>query len=143
MQSFLASSAKSLGFQTIVTDLNPNCFLATKADYFFAISIFDVDGHLKLARLLLERGVRITAVIASEVDAPMTMARLAEFLELPGDNPEIATLVSNKAHFREWMSSNGFSVPRFKVIDEHNYHLVPQFAQEIGYLLMITSRGVV
>lgn len=83
--------------------------------------------------------MRITAVIASGVDAPVTMARLAEFLELPGVNPEIATLVSNKAHFREWMSLNGFSVPRFKVIDEHNHHLVPQFAQEIGYPLIVKN----
>lgn len=139
MQSFLAAAARKLGFTVVVTDRNPHCYLSSRVEHFAPIDIFDVEGHLELAHKLVESGLRISSVISSGIDAPVTMARLAQFLSLPGVDPEIAELVSNKATFREWMSQNDFETPNFETVDELSVDRAPHIAQEIGFPLIVKN----
>ncbi len=139
MQSFLAGAARESGYSIVVTDRNARCYLAEQADYFAPIDIFDIDGHLKLAAELDRNGLKVAAVVASGIDAPETMARLARFLGLAGVDPEIAKLVSNKAHFRNWMSNSGFETPKFRTVDESSIPRASELAEEVGYPLIVKN----
>lgn len=139
MQSFLAAAARESGYRLVVTDRNSSCYLSAEADYFAPIDIFDIDGHLKLAAELDQGGLKVAAVVASGIDAPETMARLARFFGLVGVDPAIARLVSNKAHFRSWMSSNGFETPKFRTVDEPSVSSASELAAQVGYPLIVKN----
>ena len=139
MQSFLAVAARELGYRIVVSDRDSRCYLSEEADYFAPIDIFDIDGHLKLAAELDRKGLKVAAVVASGIDAPETMARLAQFLGLAGVDPKIAKLVSNKSHFRNWMSNNGFETPKFKTVDEPSVPRANELAEQVGYPLIVKN----
>ena len=46
MQYYNLLEAKNLGYKTIITDANENCFCRSKADLFFKIDIFDIKKNV-------------------------------------------------------------------------------------------------
>lgn len=138
MQIPVIEEARSLGFKVICSDLNPNCICAPHADIFFPIDIFDIDAHIRKA-LEISKTLRIAGVLAAGIDAPETMASLAQVLGLPGVPPEIARLVHNKADFRHRMEELGFPVPRYADFGEDQLGEVAALAQHIGYPLVLKN----
>ena len=139
MQVPIIEEASMLGMQSIVTDLNPQCICSSLADIFFEVDIFDIQGHLKLADKLIKNNFKICGVLAAGIDAPETMARLAQHLDLPGVKPEIAQLVHHKANFRKSLEKLGYPVPRYISFSNEQLHELPHLAESIGYPLIIKN----
>ena len=128
LQKPILDEVKLLGFKVIVSDMSEACYLANQADYFFALDIFDEEGHLsKLSDLKLQK-ITVCGVLAAGIDAPVTMARMNESLNLYGVSSDICELVNHKANFRLWMLDNDFDVPEFKEFKSN------QFAKALEYI---------
>jgi len=139
MQVPIIEEASRLGMCTIVTDLNPRCVCASLADKFFVLDIFDINGHLLLADQLINENIKIRGVLAAGIDAPETMATLAQHMHLPGVKPEIAQLVHHKANFRKYLEKLGYPVPRYTTFSYEQLHELPFLANSIGYPLIIKN----
>lgn len=139
MQVPLIEEAKRLGMSSLVTDMNPACVCALLADKFFPLDIFDIAGHLALADTLVAEGICIRGVLAAGIDAPETMARIAQHLRLPGVRPEIAQLVNHKANFRQRLEALGYPVPRYISFSSAQLDELPALAESIGYPLIIKN----
>lgn len=139
MQIPVIAEVRTLGLQVICSDINADCVCASLADMFLTIDIFDIDGHLNAAEELIKNGTPIVGVLAAGIDAPETMARLAQYLGLPCVAPEIARLVHNKAVFREKLRDLGFPVPKFATIQAEDLEKIEEIASVIGYPLIIKN----
>ena len=138
MQIPVIEEARHLGLKIICSDLNPNCACARLADIFLPIDVFDIDTHVLQAKEI-SKTLHIAGVLAAGIDAPETMACIAEALGLQGVAPEIARLVHNKADFRRRLDALGFPVPRYTDFGEEQLSEVVALAQRIGYPLVLKN----
>ncbi len=139
LQIPLIKESKKLGLNTIVSDANNKCVCANEADIFVEIDIFDIDGHIKKAQKFKESNIKISGVLAAGIDAPETMTRISEYLELNCVSSEIAHLVNHKELFREKMIEIGAPVPKFCVITKSNLDDIPNLVKDIGYPLIVKN----
>ena len=139
MQLPLIAEAAELGLRSIVTDRDPGCACAVRADVFVPLDVFDIDAHLALADRLTAQGVVIRGVLAAGIDAPETMARIAEHLGLPGVDSAIARLVHHKGDFRKRLRELGHPVPHFATICHETMAELESIASRIGYPLIIKN----
>ena len=96
LQVPLINEAKKIGLKVIATDGSSDCACSQYADIFSPIDIFDIEKHIEFSNDLIKKGISINGVLAAGIDAPETMARLAEHIGLPGVSSEIAHLVNHK-----------------------------------------------
>lgn len=139
LQVPLLNELKKQNLRSIVTDLNPNCACSKIADKFFKIDIFDVDSHIKLVDELIEQDINIVGVLAAGIDAPITMTRIAEHLQLPTVSSDIANIVHNKDLFRNKMKSLGYPTPRNTVLNEKNRENWEEIINSFGFPLIIKN----
>lgn len=139
LQLPLVEQAIKLNYKIILTDANEDCLCKDKVTYFEPIDIFDIDKHLKYAEKLISTGVRIKGVLAAGIDAPETMSRISEYLNLPSVSSDIAFLVNNKEIFRERMKSMGIPVPKFQTVTKSNLCHLKNIIGEIGYPLIVKN----
>lgn len=139
MQVPVVEEARKLDLAVICSDRDPACECAAIADVFVEVDIFDVEGHIQAARNLRASGLHIIGVLAAGIDAPVTMARLAQDLGLPGVDPAIAEVVNNKALFRRRLSELGFPVPRFVEVTEDLLADAEVLAAQVGYPLIVKN----
>jgi biotin carboxylase len=110
LQLPVIEEAKKMGYKTIVSDANINAPAMQKADLPYQLDIYDVPGHIKAALSMKDS---IKAVVAAGIDAPVTQAKLAEVLGLPGVDSDIAALLHNKADMRHMMSIFQMATPMY------------------------------
>ena len=139
LQVPLIEEVNKLNYGTIVTDGDPNCICKNNASYFEAIDIFNIDEHVKYADALVNKGIKIVGVLAAGIDAPETMARVAEHLNLPSVSTDIAHLVNNKELFRIEMKKLGVPVPKFHILTKDVLKHLPEIIDEIGYPLIVKN----
>lgn len=139
MQIPVIAEARALGLKVICSDLNPHCVCMPHADLFFPIDIFAIEAHVQKARELAAQGLRIVGVLAAGIDAPETMAAIAQALGLPGVDPAIARLVHDKRAFREKLKLLGFPVPKFASVTPSDIENLPAIAADIGYPLIVKN----
>jgi len=139
LQLPLIEEAKKLDYEVIVTDGSDSCICKDKASYFKPIDIFNIDEHVKYADELVNKGVAIKGVLAAGIDAPETMAKVAEHLGLPTVSSEIAHLVNNKELFRIKMKEIGVPVPKFQIVSTSDINRLPNIIDEIGYPLIVKN----
>ena len=119
LQRPVIDAARELGLKVIVTDGSNQCFCKEDADIFFQIDIFDIVGHINLARDLKQK-IKIKGVLAAGIDAPVTMSKLCEFLSLPGVSSFISEKVHNKFKFRQFSQENNISTPKYHIYKEND-----------------------
>lgn len=100
--------AKDLGYYTITCDYLPNNPGHKYADEYYNVSTTDKESVLKIAEKLKIDGI---VSYASDVSAP-TAAYVAEKLNIPGHPYESVEILTHKDLFRDFMTKNGFNVPR-------------------------------
>ena len=83
--------------------------------------------------------MNIVGVLAAGIDAPETMAILAQNLGLPSVKPEIANLVHNKHLFRNKLEAWGYPGPRYKAVDNTNFGQLQEIINEIGFPLIVKN----
>ncbi len=105
-------TAKKMGYQVIVTDYNPDSVGMKDADIPIIMSTKDIEGSVRVARSQNEI-TPISAVITVGTDASMTVAAVANALNLPGIKFEDAEAATNKIKMRMRLKEHGVPCPDF------------------------------
>ena len=104
-------AAHKLGIYVITCDYLPDNIAHKYSDEYVNVSIVEQDAVLDVARRL-----KIDGIISFACDPGVTTAAyVAEKLELPSCGTYHAVeILQNKALFRDFLSQNGFNVPKAK-----------------------------
>ncbi len=92
--------AKELGYFTIVTDKNPHALAFSVCDEKIILSSKDIEGHEALAKKLIETK-NLVGVYTQGTDVEYTVARAANYVNLPGISVESARKCNNKIEMRQ------------------------------------------
>lgn len=112
LQIPLIQTAQKMGLQTIVTDYNPDAMGMRYADIPITMSTRDIDGSVRVAKEQNEI-TPIHAVLTAGTDASMTVAAVANALNLPGIKFEDAEAATNKIKMRSRFKKHNVPGPAF------------------------------
>lgn len=125
--------AKKLGYYTITCDYLPDNPGHRYADEYHNVSTTD-----KEAVLLLAKELNIDGIVCYASDpAASTAAYVAERLNLPTSPYQSIEVLSNKDKFRDFLSENGFKVPRAKGYAYAEYNIMMQEIERFQFPVMI------
>ena len=127
-------AARRLGLRVVVTDRNPECACAALADEFYPLDIFDVEGHVELARSLPD----LCAVFTCACDATVTVAMVAREVGLPGLPVEVAQKCRSKIITR--ISLDG-KAPQPKFTFTPDVNVARQVVTEFGNSIIKAISG--
>ena len=97
LQDFVIRKAKSMGYETLAVDGNPDAVGFKHADKYKVINIVDEKACLEYAK-----AEKIDGVLTAATDyGVLTAAYIAQEMGLPGLNYEIAKLIKNKYRVRK------------------------------------------
>lgn len=104
-------AAHQQGYYVITCDYLPNNIAHQYSDEYCNISIIDKEAVLKEAQRL-----QIDGILSFAVDpGVITAAYVQEQMELPAFGPyESVCILQNKDRFRDFLTNNGFTVPKAK-----------------------------
>ena len=109
-------TAHKLGLYVITCDYLPDNIAHKYSDQYCNVSIIDKDAVLKVAQELQIDGIMSFACDPGVV----TAAFVAEKMGLPScGSYEAVSILQNKARFRQFLTDNGFNVPKI-----HSYNSV-------------------
>ena len=108
--------AKKLGLNVIVSDGNPNAPGLKFADKSVITSTYDVEGTVNAAHEYHRNVNHIDGVICIATDVPLTVASVAEKLNLSGITTETARKCSDKFLMKESLLAGGIPVSWFSLI---------------------------
>lgn len=112
LQIPVIQAAKDLRLKTIVADMNPNAPGMAMADETFVMSTKDIEGMVRSAKVY-SRTQAIHGVITAGTDASMTVAAVANSLELPGIRFVDAEAATNKIKMRKRLQKFAVPIPKF------------------------------
>jgi biotin carboxylase len=127
-------AAHDLGLHVVMTDGHIDAPAMRLADEPFQLDIYDVEGHVALARDL-ERRHELAGVFTEGADVEVTVAAAAAATGLPGIPLEAAQNTKNKARMRACLDRAGILNPAWAevaAIDE-----ATGAAESIGYPLIV------
>lgn len=134
--------AREMGLHVVVSDINPDAPGFTYANDRVIASTYDSEATVKAAKAYHENERPLDGIICIASDVPLTVAKVAEELGLPGISVSTATLASDKLLMKKRFVDAGIAVPWFSNVEssEHLHSLV----KEKGFPLVIKpvdSRG--
>jgi biotin carboxylase len=106
--------AQELGLFVVVSDGDPKAPGLRIADHAVVASTYDVEATLESARRFQATRGGLRGVLCLGTDVPVTVARVAEALGLPGISPESARLATDKLAMKEKLAADGVPVPWFR-----------------------------
>jgi len=112
LQTPVIATAKKMGYQVIVTDYNPDAIGMKQADIPIVMSTRDIQGSVRVAKQQNEI-TPISAVLTVGTDASMTVAAVANALNLPGIKFEDAEAATNKIKMRMRFKEHNVPSPAF------------------------------
>jgi len=112
LQAPVISCAKEMGLQVIVTDYNPDTIGMKNAHIPIIMSTRDIEGSVRVAKKQNDI-TPINAVLTVGTDASMTVAAVANALNLPGIKFEDAEAATNKLKMRMRFKENDVPSPAF------------------------------
>jgi len=138
-------TAQKMGYQVIVTDMNPDAIGFKYSDIPVLLSTRDVEGHVREAKKL-SNNHNIVGVFTAGADVEVTVAHTARALGLIGVSPEVANKCNDKLLMRQELAKANIPGPRFAKVNDKEDAL--RFIKEVGYPVIIKpidncgSRGV-
>ncbi len=97
LQDFVILKAKSMGYETLAVDANPDAIGFKHADKYKVINIVDEKACLEYAQ-----AEKIDGVLTAATDyGVLTAAYIAQEMNLPGLNYDVAKLIKNKYRVRK------------------------------------------
>ncbi|MGL4369372.1 MAG: alpha-hydroxy-acid oxidizing protein, partial [Spirochaetota bacterium] len=108
-------AARKLGHQVIATDYNPDAIGLRYCDIPIIMSTRDIEGSVRVARAQNEL-TPIHGVLTAGTDASMTVAAVANALNLPGIKFENAEAATNKIKMRTRFREHGVPSPGFRSV---------------------------
>lgn len=133
-QNQLILKAKEMGFETHVFAWKDGAVGADNADFFYPVSIVEVDQILEACKKIKPDAV---ASIGSDL-ANITVSRVAAGLGLPANSEECVRLSTNKYDMREAFANAGIPVPMFYKVDRLEPYL---FGLELPIIVKPTDRS--
>jgi biotin carboxylase len=126
--------AKEMGLFVVVSDADADAPGFRYADEKIIASTYDVDDTVNKAYLFHKNKRSINGVMCIASDVPLTVAKVASALGLPGIPIESAELAMNKLAMKDRFSDDGVPVPQYskinnlphlhKIVDSWGYPLV-------------------
>ena len=104
----LIDSAKNEGYITIVCDRTVNCPGAQVANKFFKVDIIDMNAILKIAD-----HERVDGIISNSEWAMLSVAHVAETLQLVGNSVHSIEMLLSKRNFRDLQRGCGLFAPKY------------------------------
>ena len=102
LQDFVICKAKSMGYEVLAVDGNPDAVGFKHADRYKAVNIVDEKACLEYAR-----AEKVDGVLTAATDyGVLTAAYIAQEMQLPGLNYEVAKLIKNKYRVRKCLYEN-------------------------------------
>lgn len=97
LQSFVISKARKMGYDVYTVDADPDAIGFKYADHYSVINIVDEEACLNYAMLN-----KIDGVLTAATDyGVLTAAYIAQKMQLPGLNYDVAKLIKNKYEVRK------------------------------------------
>ncbi|HWY61170.1 MAG TPA: hypothetical protein VNW15_04660 [Rhizomicrobium sp.] len=115
MQRAAADAVRARGLKLILTDGNPHCLLAPRADVFLHLDTFAIAQN-KARAVELVKDYDIRAVFTAAADCHETVAEVARALNLPGIDPIIAHACRFKYETRKILTAAGIPQPRYTIV---------------------------
>ncbi len=112
----LILKAKQLGFETHVFAWEQGAVAAKFADFFYPISVTDFDKIIIELKKIQPKGI---VSIASDLTA-ITVAKLAEIMNLPSNPLSVIQTGTNKYQSRLLFEQAGLANPRFRLINSND-----------------------
>lgn len=112
LQTPVITTAKKMGYQVIVTDYNPDAIGMKDADIPIVMSTRDIQGSVRVAKKQNEI-TPISGVLTVGTDASMTVAAVANALNLPGIKFDDAEAATNKLKMRMRFKEHNIPSPAF------------------------------
>lgn len=134
--------AKEMGLRVVVSDMDAEAPGFELADDRIIASTYDAAATVEAAIEYSRNRGPVNGVISIASDVPMTVARVAESLGLPGITVETAALASDKLAMKRRFVEADIPVPWFSAV-ESGAHL-KEIIRERGFQLVIKpvdSRG--
>ena len=108
LQGYVIREAQALGLSAIATDANPHAMYVDRVDEFYPVSTYDVDGHRRLAKSLLDSAFfTIRGCVTNGADVAPTVAAVCEVLGTPGIPYAVAKRTHNKYEVRKALDDEG------------------------------------
>lgn len=126
----------------VVSDGNPQAAGFAYAEDRLLASTYDVEGTVAVALDYHRHRYPIDGVLCVASDVPLTVARVAEALSLPGIPVVTAQLAMDKLAMKQRFAQAGVPIPWFQPV--HSTRELRQVARERGYPLVlkpVDSRG--
>ncbi len=102
LQDFVIKKARSMGYETLAVDANPDAVGFKNANKYAPINIIDEKACLEYAK-----SEKIDGVLTAATDyGVLTAAYIAQEMNLPGLNYEVAKLIKNKYKVRKRLFEN-------------------------------------
>lgn len=112
LQVPIIQTAKTMNLKTLVADMNPESIGFRIADDRILMSTKDVEGMVREAKRYAQSH-SIHGVVTAGTDASMTVAAVANSLDLPGIRFIDAEACSNKVKMRRRLKDHGVPIPNF------------------------------
>ena len=121
-----ATRAKEMGHMVVVSDINPNAPGFAFADSCLIADVYGPDETAAAAERYSRKIRKIDGVLCVAADAPVTVAKVAERLGLPGLPVHVAELACDKLAMKKCFRDAGVAVPWFHEVS------TPQELQRIA-----------
>ena len=108
-----AKRAKEMGHMVVVSDINPNAPGFAFADSCLIADVYGADETAAAAERYSRKIRKIDGVLCVAADAPVTAAKVAERLGLPGLPVRVAELACDKLAMKTCFRDAGVGVPWF------------------------------
>lgn len=112
LQCPVIETAKSMKLKVIVADMNPESPGFKISDHKILMSTKDIEGMVREAKKL-SSGLEIHGVLTAGTDASMTVAAVANALNLPGIRFVDAEAATNKIKMRKRLKERNVPIPDF------------------------------
>lgn len=132
----VVEQARHDGLRSVVTDRDPTAPAMVCADEPVPLDIYDVEGHVRLARDLAWRG-DLRGVFSAGADVEVTVAAAAAAAKLPGIPVDAALDTKNKARMRRCFDQSALPNPAWAEVD--SVDKAEKEAAAIGYPCMVKA----
>jgi len=134
--------AKKMGLYVVVSDINPDAPCFAIADDFIIASTYNIEETVRAAQRYHQTIRLINGVICIGSDIPLTVASVANTLNLPGISLKAARLSMDKIAMKHKFKKDNISVPWFSFIESIDH--LKRIVKTQGYPLVlkpVDSRG--
>lgn len=133
-QNRLILKAKEMGFETHVFAWQDGSIGEKTADYFYPVSIVEIDKILEICKKIQPDAV---ASIASDL-ANITVSKVAAALGLPANSLECVECSTNKYQMRQAFQRAGLPTPKFYRVDK----IIPElYKMQLPVIVKPTDRS--